>query len=212
MKDNLFFDLDGTLIDSSERMYVLFKELAPLSNLTFDEYWSLKRNKNNHKEILTTFLKYTDSEYRNFQSEWMKRIETESLLSLDKPFDGITDLLNELSNRYLLHIVTNRQFLNLTKNQIIKLRLNCFFKNIFVTEQKIEKKELICENFRLSANDFIIGDTGKEITTGKELGIRTIAITTGFVNKEKLLEYKPDFLVENIMELRAILCLAFNNK
>ena len=35
------FDLDGTLIDSSERMYKLFCELIPQTNLTKEEYWNL---------------------------------------------------------------------------------------------------------------------------------------------------------------------------
>ena len=41
----IFFDLDGTLIDSKLRMYNLFQELVPQSNLTFVEYWEYKKNK-----------------------------------------------------------------------------------------------------------------------------------------------------------------------
>ena len=41
----IFFDLDGTLINSKMRLYSLFQELVSASNLSFDEYWNLKKKK-----------------------------------------------------------------------------------------------------------------------------------------------------------------------
>ena len=48
----IFFDLDGTLINSKIRLYSLFQELVPVSNFSFDEYWDFKQNKINHATIL----------------------------------------------------------------------------------------------------------------------------------------------------------------
>ena len=59
MKVNIFFDLDGTLLDSRKRLYKLFQDLVLESNLTIDEYWELKRNKINHKTILIEKFGYT---------------------------------------------------------------------------------------------------------------------------------------------------------
>jgi len=50
----VFFDLDGTLPDSRERLYRLFCELVPESRLSFDKYWALKRRKQDHKTILAS--------------------------------------------------------------------------------------------------------------------------------------------------------------
>ena len=49
---NLFFDLDGTLLNSRKRLYTLFQDLIPESKLSIDEYWDLKRDKIDHKTIL----------------------------------------------------------------------------------------------------------------------------------------------------------------
>ncbi|GHT86686.1 hypothetical protein FACS1894137_12600 [Spirochaetia bacterium] len=39
--------------------------------------------------------------------------------------------------------------------------------------------------------NFLIGDTGYDILTGKELNVNTIAVTYGFLKKEILEAYKP---------------------
>ena len=41
---NIFFDLDGTLLDVRARLYNLFIELAPETLCSLDEYWEIKRN------------------------------------------------------------------------------------------------------------------------------------------------------------------------
>jgi phosphoglycolate phosphatase len=71
---NIFFDLDGTIFDSKERLYRLFQELVPQSNLTFEEYWSLKRNKIGHKTIIANYFK--DIDFIQFEKKWMELIET----------------------------------------------------------------------------------------------------------------------------------------
>ena len=35
---NIFFDLDGTLLDSKERLYYLFQHLVPECKFSFEEY------------------------------------------------------------------------------------------------------------------------------------------------------------------------------
>ena len=62
------FDLDGTLIDSSERMYMLFCELVPECKLSKNEYWDYKRDKVNHKVLLERL--YADiNPFRSYESK-----------------------------------------------------------------------------------------------------------------------------------------------
>ena len=60
----MIFDLDGTIIDSSERMYRLFCKLVPQCRLTKEEYWEYKRNKGNHKKLIET--KYPEVDFYEF--------------------------------------------------------------------------------------------------------------------------------------------------
>ena len=202
---NIFFDLDGTLIDSKNRMYQLFCFLIPDNNLTYEEYWTLKKNKIDHKKIILQYLNYPESFYNEFNQKWMNLIEDEDWLKLDKPFFNVINILKKLSNNYDLYLVTARQSKELVVKQMNNLGMKEFFKNILVTHQKEEKHNLILNNVNVTSYDFIIGDTGKDIEAGKRINIRTIAVTTGFQSKDMLITYKPDYIIENINQLENIL-------
>ena len=201
---NIFFDLDGTLIDSSLRLYGLFQHLVPSSKLSFDEYWNFKRNKISHRSILSEQFSFTDLNIDAFEKEWLTLIETCEWLAMDKPHEGVTEFLKTLSASNNLYIVTDRQFRDQVCAQINKFGWPAFFKQIFVTEQKKEKYELIRQSseIRISNEDLFIGDTGKDIQNGKKLGIKTVAVCNGFLNETALLEYHPTMIIGNITQLK----------
>jgi phosphoglycolate phosphatase len=199
---NIFFDLDGTLLDSKERLYYLFQHLVPECKFSFEEYWKLKRNKIAHKEILKSNFFYSDEAYFNFEKAWLDRIELDEWLKLDKPFEGIDSFLKKLRNRHDLHVVTERQFEHSALKQIEQNGWSGMFETILVTCQKIEKSQLIKAKVKISSEDWLIGDTGKDIQTGKQLGMHTAAVLSGFLNKKKLQEFYPDIIVEQASDLK----------
>lgn len=201
----LFFDLDGTIIDSKTRMFILFQNLVNQSRLSYDEYWSLKRNGSVHKQILKYYFNYSIFQIEEFEAKWMTLIETEELLDLDICFDFTYDVLEKLSSKAQLYIVTNRQSRDRTIIQLKKLGIIHFFSDIFVTEQKNDKSTIILNRIIVDKNDYMIGDTGHDILAGKKLGINTIAVTSGFMNKLNLEKYKPDIILQNISELLNII-------
>lgn len=193
---NVFFDLDGTLIDSRPRLHHLFQHLVPESSLEYEEYWNLKRNKINHKEILVSKFNYSENEFFAFEKKWMKEIELKKWLAFDKPFKGVDDFLVELKTTNNLFLVTARQSKEATLEQIKNFGWKNMFTEIFITEQKNEKFELIKNKINTTENDWFVGDTGKDIQTGKLLGIKTAAVLSGFLNESNLLQYEPD-VIEN---------------
>lgn len=199
---NVFFDLDGTLLDSRERLYQLFQHLVPDSKLSFYEYWELKRNKIGHKEILKTHFSYSDEAFSSFEKIWMENIELPEWLALDKPFDGITNYLRELKIKHSLYIVTARQFEDVAIQQINQNGWKGIFEKILVTCKKMEKYDLIKSAVEVSNEDWFVGDTGKDIQIGKQLGINTAAVLSGFLNRDRLVEYNPDLIVYNANELK----------
>jgi phosphoglycolate phosphatase-like HAD superfamily hydrolase len=50
----------------------------------------------------------------------------------------------------------------------------------------------------------VVGDTGHDITCGKVFGARTIAVATGSWSRERLAEYKPDFLFDDLGEVNEV--------
>jgi phosphoglycolate phosphatase len=198
----IFFDLDGTLLDSKQRLYELFQILVPQSIFTFETYWDLKQDKVSHRELLTKYFGYTESEISKFTSEWMDLIESSEWLERDTLFCGVKPFLDKLKEKSELYVVTARQFEDRTINQIENLGLNNIFTDVLVTLQKNEKSDLIKKYTSVTAKDWIVGDTGNDVLTGKELGLSTAAVLSGFLSKKHLLTYSPDIIVDKVELLK----------
>ncbi len=195
---NIFFDLDGTLINSSCRLYELFVDLVPECKMTKDEYWILKRAKINHEMILEKY--FPTYSFKDFNTKWLELIETEKYLNKNKLKAGVEKLLAKLSVKNELYIVTARQNKEFTYKELDRFGIKHFFKEIMVTEDKISKAELIKMKVKIDPEDLFVGDTGFDIKTGKDLGIKTIAVSDGFLSADNLKEYKPDYIITNVLD------------
>lgn len=196
----IFFDLDGTLIDASDRLYKLFQNLVPESKLSKTEYWELKRNKVNHKEILRSLFGYSDTQIIHFEKIWMEQIELPEWIRYDNPFENVTAYLKELKNRGELFLVTSRQFEAATIAQIESYGWFDLFKEVLVTRQVLSKSEMI-KRIDVSADDWMVGDTGKDIEEGRKAGLLTAGVLSGFLNRSKLEEYHPEIIVDSVTDL-----------
>lgn len=190
----IIFDLDGTLINCEERLYRLFQDLVPQSSLTKEEYWTLKHNKKNHEYILSSIFGKDISFIEEFNKKWLESIEEKQYIDLDLLFDYTISGLNDLYKSHTLYLVTARQSKSMLFYELERLKLKEYFKAIYVTEHKTDKYTLIRDNIKVTGETILVGDTGHDVNTGKQLGIKTMAVSSGFLSREVLLEYKPDYL------------------
>jgi len=51
----------------------------------------------------------------------------------------------------------------------------------------------------------VIGDTPRDIACGKALGARTIAVATGTCSRDRLSEYHPDFLIDDLSNVESVI-------
>lgn len=198
-KVNICFDLDGTLLNSKERLYRLFVFLVPELDISFDQYWIYKRSKISNLEIIKKYGLPIDSSI--FETSWMNLIESEKYLNYDFLFEGVTALLNELRNKFDLFLITDRQSVTNTISQIKKLNIFHMFREIFITEQKKKKQELLTQKKIFTNNDLLVGDTGVDILAAKELGMKSLAVCSGFRSEEVLAEYKPDYIYPGVSSI-----------
>lgn len=203
MIKRLFLDFDGTLIDSRQRQYSLFSELAPESTVSFDEYWRCKRSNMNQRDLLLHYLQYSDAQIAAFKDAWMDKIEEPFRLDIDMPFEGVREFLAQSSREFDLYLVTGRQHFDRLVSQMQKLGLHGYFSDIFNTAQRQSKAELIRSRSAWGPDDIFVGDTGEDILTGKELGMRTVAVTSGALSEETLSKYHPDLVLESVVHLNA---------
>lgn len=201
---NIIFDLDGTLIDSSERMYQLFQTLVPQSLLTKSEYLELKRDKISHKMILEKY--FPDVLFEDFNLKWMQEIEKEKYILLDQNYSDTIYILDKLSKKYDLFLLTSRQSKDILIKQLIRLKLEKYFVDFLVTKGECTKKELLhkYDNYYFGFLDrvkYYVSDMGEDILIGNELQLTTIAITHGLMNEVKLNESQPKYIISTLLEL-----------
>lgn len=205
--NDIFFDLDGTLLDSSERLYRLFVDLIPECKMTKAEYWMLKRRKIGHEEILNRF--YPQISFNSFNQEWLNKIEEKKYLQLDCCYPETLDVLNQLQRESKLYLLTARQSEKNLLWELDRLQIAHFFDDIFVTANKVDKgfflQQYITRNQGINPLDTLfVSDMGRDIALGNKYHFQTVAITHGFMSREKLAEYMPKHLVDSLGELRSI--------
>lgn len=201
MTRRLFLDLDGTLIDPRRRLYELFTELAPENTLSFDEYWQNKRNRMNQREMLRHFLRYPDAKIDSFKRAWMERVEDPERLAKDVPLEGVSEFLAHARQFADFYLVTARQHPERLLAQIRRLGWENSFQDIATTAQRQSKAALVRSRIAYARDDMFVGDTGEDIIAGRELGMRTIAVTSGVLNEAALLEYRPDEIHDSVVRL-----------
>jgi phosphoglycolate phosphatase len=201
---NLIFDLDGTLIDSRLRLYHLFQQLVPASKLSHESYWAFKQDKVSNENILASEFGFDAAAIERFVADWLERIEAPEFLALDKNFPCMHEALDRLSKRARLHVCTARQHLQPAVDQLDRLGLLPYFDSVMVTEQSRGKEELIASVSSLGPQDWILGDTGKDIQVGQALGIKTCAVLSGFLSEKSLRPYGPDLILPAAADFRLL--------
>jgi phosphoglycolate phosphatase len=69
----------------------------------------------------------------------------------------------------------------------------------------VEKAESITDKKFSDKDIVIIGDSLRDVNSGKQIGAVTIAVATGFHSKEKLSASKPDYLFKSLKSYRKVL-------
>lgn len=200
----IIFDLDGTLICSKKRLHRLFLDLTKVNDFEFNTYWNLKHQGKKNEDILRDNLGFSELEIKNFLKNWMIMIETDYYLEMDSLIPNAEKALENLNENHDLFICTARQSVLQTQKQLKKLSIFNYFKDIFITEQKAHKFNVLSSsNFTFTRKDWFVGDTGHDINVGKKIGVQTCAVLSGFMSKKFLISYSPDLIIKDFTYLDA---------
>jgi phosphoglycolate phosphatase-like HAD superfamily hydrolase len=197
--NKIIFDLDGTLIDISQRDWwvycsVLFEQ-GINDHLDFEPYWRLRRSRTPLIEIIPSTINVKD-----YVTARQLLIENTAFLELDCPFKHTLTTLESLIHRYELWIVTARRNSVELLKQLEKLKLNQFFQNrVIWTQNKLD----VFKEFSGIAT--VVGDTEYDILPAKAISVKTIAMSTGIRDTEYLYSLKPDWVFDDIERLSEVL-------
>lgn len=201
----IFFDLDGPILDVSEKYYRVYTALVSERGsqpIPKADYWNLKRQRVPDDKILQlSAIEGWTQDYRNLRRE---RIETPEFLGYDRVWPGLPQLLSELRSHASVVLVTLRNSPEALKWELNALGLLPLFHHVLsasgdsTTGEKAEIKVALVRNILGSkaVSGWFVGDTETDIRAGKILGVNTAAVTFGIRTIEHLADLDPDLLLQ----------------
>lgn len=183
------FDLDGTVLDVSERYYFVHcqsAQAAQSSPLGMDRYLQLRKDGWDEKKIAGL----TGGDLRAHMDSWDSLIESDKALEKDRPAVGIRECLDRLQASHVLHLVTLRRRPELLCGQLAKHGLEKYFAKVIAGGPEGDPAEFKAGLLAASGVRFdaLVGDTEVDIKTAKILGTRFIAATYGLRDEKFLKE------------------------
>jgi phosphoglycolate phosphatase-like HAD superfamily hydrolase len=205
---NIYLDLDGPLLDVSEKYWQVHKDvLLELGEnyIPKEKYWDLKRKKIPEKNIL--MIIGAEGKIEKYSERRIELIETQSYIKYDRIWDGVQEVLINLKQRHRLVLVTLRRSRSALEEELDILDLTRFLDKILSSgEQRTLrwsiKADLIrSDNHLECAPGIMVGDTETDICAGKMLGLKTIGVLSGIRTEHFLEEAGADILISYITEL-----------
>ena len=217
----LLFDIDGTLIHSGgagvRALKSAFKERFGVA----DDLHGIEIAGMTDSGIVVSILKKNDIPATNenigaFLDSYVHFLSLELPRRKGKLLPGVLDLLEKLKSRP--HLVLGLLTGNVSRGARLKLEHHGvwhFFefgafaddhqdRNRLGPFARARAKERHGREFSTSEID-VIGDTPRDIACGKAFGARTIAVATGTWSREQLAKYRPDFLIDDLSNVDAII-------
>lgn len=207
-----FIDLDGVILDPMSRLYHLYSHLIkqfggrPIEKL---RYCEKKRNKVGNSMILQE-SKLPSSMVKEYEKQFMALVETPQFLCYDSLINGSNVVLSSLRDFGKCCLVTVRRNRETLMSELERFRLGSHFEVVLSQggTRPVEIKKALIRRYGYNEKTaLIVGDTETEILTGRELGIATVAVTSGLRSREFLARYSPDMLINSVAELPAVLLI-----
>ena len=222
----ILFDLDGTIFDITERdAFARYKALNELGyNVSFDEVREHYHHGIGRMGIIKKLgIKLTEKKTREYIEARFAYFTNREAVSLTKIHNDACDVFSILSKKYKLIIVSSRDALSSTEEELELFDIRKFFSLIVTREvaaryygvkcipllpfqeqreklykcaiglTKIDPEHMLC-----------VGDSVGELEPAKKLGIKTIGVLTGFSSKEEI-EKASIPTIHNLTQLIKIL-------
>ena len=211
----VIFDLDGTLLDTIGDLAEACNHMLALRGLgshTREEYAKMVGNGilNLVKRALPEELRtpeYVEAARQDFLDYYVAHIDCYT-----RPYDGIYEVLSALHKDGWVMAVASNKFDSGTKCLVANLFSETPFKAIYGNREGFPLKpdkallDIIMEECGASRETTImVGDSGVDMQTAKNAGVRSVGCTWGFRSREELEENGADYIVDRPIELLNVL-------
>ena len=192
----IFFDLDGTLVDSSIGIYKGF-------TYTFEQLGVPSPDAKTIRGFMgppleTSFASCLSPDQVELAIQLYRSYYKEKGVYEAQLFPQIKELLAELAQQYPLYITTTKNTPTAV-HMIANFEIEHFFAGIYGSSpQAVHKADVIHQALTTHKLDpekvVLIGDTKFDMIGAQETGIKKLAVTWGFGEEEELMSYHPDWV------------------
>ncbi len=209
------FDLDGTLLNT-------LGVIADNSNYALKKYGYEPVDTEKYTSFIgngARVLIERVSEYRGVAPDAIDDIYKAFLLRyIENPlgdttaYEGIEEMLEKLKKRgSYLAVLTNKPD-GAAQSSIESYFRKGLFDMVIGQQERYKRKpdpqtvELILSSLGIRKSEAVmIGDSDVDIKTGKNAGIKTCAVTWGYVDKNELASLNPDIIIDKVCELEKLI-------
>ena len=213
--EGIIFDLDGTLVDSLEDIAesmnkVLLRYGFETHDLQAYKYFIGNGIKNLVREALPHYSREDEMISKCFDS--MMEEYRDHCTDKTKPYQGIGELLDELTKHDIRLSVFSNKVDELTKKVVSTLLPNWNFEVVIGASSDIPRKPnpegafLISETLRIPPADLIyLGDTGIDMQTATSASMYAVGALWGYRTDEELISNGAKSLILHPLDLLKLL-------
>lgn len=206
-KENLFFDLDGTIIDSSEGIFNSLRYVIKTHNLFMPDEKTLNTFigpplHSSFERIFKVDFKTSDEFVKTYREWYSSKGVMEFSL-----YEGLQEVFKNLSSKYTLFVTTSKPT-HYAIDILKKADVFKYFKEISGSEKdkpdnsKQQVVDYVIDKYNLDKNTCaLIGDTKFDGEGAKLCEIDFYGVTYGFGTKEELLKFNPVKLFDTTKDI-----------
>lgn len=202
----IFLDFDGTIADSMNESYDIYTQLIKpfnLNSLTYEECLEL-RKLNSREALKKIGLK---GKLKTLFFFYKAKKKQNQIIHKIKPFYDFIKLLESVKDNYHFIICTS----NLKKNVVKFLKNNNinFIKTVLSSRAVFNKEKKLLKYIKKKKIDIrevlYVGDETRDILSCKKINLDIAAVCWGYHQKENLLSFKPEYIVEDCLKMKELL-------
>ena len=212
MIKNIFFDLDGTLNDSSIGIIKAVKYALKNFDIEIEDQAFLRRYIG--PPLVDCFMEFNNLEREKAEKALFFYREYYNTVGKfeNAVYDGIKKMLKGLKESGIRLFVATSKPEDVMNDIVSHFGLREYFDGVYGAslDSKRNKKTMVIkyalENSKVNPTESVmVGDHKHDVNGAKDNGLKSVAVTYGYGDLEELKNSRPDYMVDTVKELRELL-------